>query len=133
MPPKKIGALMTIAMVITLLSSSVSPVFAQDPVFDGPGLSGGVEYAGNVEGIAEAEDPRTTIADILTAALNFAAILAVIMIIIAGFYLVLSLGEDEKKDKAKKIIYYTLIGLMVLLFARIIVGLVTVLLYNEIT
>jgi hypothetical protein len=111
------------AFAVTLRALYAGTASAQ--VFDGPGLVGGVELAEEIEGIADINNPRATVVRIVTAILEFAALLAVIMVIIAGFYLILSLGEDEKKDKAKKIILYTLIGLVVLLFARIIVGLVT--------
>lgn len=100
-------------------------------VFNGPGLESGIENANNVVGLPSANNPRDVVIDIITAVLDYVSLLAVIMVIIAGFYLVLSLGEDEKKDKAKKIIIYTLIGLVVLLLARVIVGLVTVYLAGE--
>lgn len=64
--------------------------------------------------------------------MSFAALIAVVMIIIAGIYLLFSFGNDDTKDKAKKIIYYTLIGLVILLFARILVELVTVFLAQQV-
>ncbi len=94
-------------------------------VFNGGGLQEGVDAASGVTGIATG-DPRSVIINILITILDYVALLAVIMIIVAGFYLILSLGNDEQKDKAKKIILYTIIGLLVILFARLIVSLVTV-------
>ncbi len=64
-------------------------------------------------------------AKIVREILNYLALIATITVIIAGFYLVLSLGNEEGKEKAKKIVMYTLIGLVVILFARIIVGFIT--------
>lgn len=121
-------AMMGLLFIAAQTTLSASHTYAQ--IFQGPGLIEGVNIADNVSDLPNANDPHRTIGNWLTAILNFVALIAVIMIIIAGFYLVLSLGEDEKKDKAKKIIFYTLIGLIVLLFARIIVGLVTVVLYD---
>ncbi len=119
--------------LLSLLASSAAfrteSVTAQ--VFDGPGLIGGVELADNVEDLPDADNPRQTVVDILEAILNFVALIAVIMVIIAGFYLVLSMGNEEQRDKAKRIILYTLAGLIVILFARIIVGLVTVFLADQ--
>lgn len=75
-------------------------------------------------GQGDAGDAREVVVDIIKRVLNFLALIAVVMVIIAGFYLVLSLGNDEQKDKAKKIILYTLIGLVIILFSRVIVELV---------
>lgn len=119
--------------LISGLTGILSPVaaLAQRPVFDGGGIPAGLESTAGVTGVSNA-DPRTAIVDILVTILNFAALLATVMIIIAGFYLVLSLGSEDNKDKAKRIIYYTLIGLVVILFSRILVSLVTVLLASQV-
>lgn len=49
---------------------------------------------------------------------------APVVIIIAGFLYVTSAGDAKKTEKAKQIIWYTVLGLLVLLLAR---GLVAVL------
>lgn len=67
---------------------------------------------------------RTVITDILKAVLSFMALLAVIFIVIAGIRLIVSQGEEGEKDKAKKTIFYAILGLIVILLARAIVGLV---------
>jgi hypothetical protein len=77
-------------------------------------------------------DVRSTIIRILQFVLSFLALAAVITIIIAGIILILSLGNEEQKDRAKRIIYYTLIGLVIVLFARVIVGIVTVYLASQV-
>lgn len=53
--------------------------------------------------------------------LNFVLILAVLAIIVAGFYLILSNGDEGQKDKAKTIVLYVVIGLLLILLARVIV------------
>ena len=73
---------------------------------------------------------RSIILKVLTFVLNFLALLAVIFIIIAGIRLIVSQGEDEAKEKAKKTILYVIIGLVVILFARVIVSLFTTTLSN---
>lgn len=93
------------------------------------------QFAGEVPdigGIPEETDPKETIADIINAVLNILALVAVVIVIIAGIRLIVSQGEDEQKDKAKKTIIYALIGLAVVLFAKVIVGLVTEFLYDEV-
>jgi type IV secretory pathway VirB2 component (pilin) len=72
-----------------------------------------------------AGDPRNAIIQIVRYVLNFLALIAVIVIIIAGIRLILSQGEEEPKEKAKKTILYAIIGLIIVLFARVIVALIT--------
>lgn len=93
-------------------------------IFNGGGLEEGVSAAEGITGVSS-DDPKNTIVSILEKAISFLALLGVTMIIIAGFYLILSLGEEDKKEKAKRIIFYTLIGLMVVLLAGVIVRFVT--------
>lgn len=96
------------------------------------------QFAGptpDVGGLPDAADPnsfRGIIESILVTVLNFLALVAVVVIVIAGIRLILSQGEEEAKDKAKKTIFYALIGLVVVLFARVIVSLVTVYLYQTV-
>ncbi len=93
------------------------------------------QFAGenpDVGGLPDATDPRAVIIKILAAVLNFLALIAVVVIVIAGIRLIVSQGEDEAKDKAKKTIFYALAGLVIVLFARVIVSLVTVYLAGQV-
>jgi hypothetical protein len=108
--------------VAVFYGMQASKAFAQ--VFNGGGISAGVDAASGVTGV-DTDEPRNAVIAVIEAALNYLALIAVAMIIIAGFYLVLSIGNDDGKEKAKKIIYYTVIGLVVILLSRIIVSLVT--------
>lgn len=118
-----------IRLLAASLAMRAAPAFAA--IYDGPGLINGLNQASDINGL-NTSDPRAAVVNILRAVLNYLALIAVIMIVIAGFYLVLSFGDDDKKDKAKKIIYYTLIGLLVILFARVIVSFVTVWLSSQV-
>lgn len=118
-----------IAAALATLSAMLPQASAQ--VFNGGGVTAGLDQAGGVTGVSTG-DPRSVIVRILEEILNFAALLAVLMVIAAGFYLVMSMGNDEQKEKAKKIIYYTLIGLVVILFSRVIVSFVTVWLPSQV-
>lgn len=97
------------------------------------------QFAGetpDVGGLPDAttpDDVRNTITNILEAVLNFLALIAVVIIVIAGIRLIVSQGEDEQKDKAKNTILYALIGLVVVLFARVLVSIVTVYLAGEVS
>lgn len=81
----------------------------------------------------EGTDIRQTIVKVLNAVLNFLALIAVIFIIIGGIRLIVSQGDDEAKDKAKKTILYAIVGLIIVLIARILVGLVTVYLAGQLS
>lgn len=101
-------------------------------IYNGGGIPAGVNATSGITGVSSA-DPYSLIANIIALVLSYAALAAFTMIVIAGFYLLLSNGNDDGKEKAKSIIKYTLIGLVVLLFSRIIVHLVTKLLPSYIS
>ncbi len=89
-------------------------------------------FGGDIPNLPGTASPQTSAGDVrgivtkvLIAILNFLALVAVIVVVIAGIRLIISQGEDDAKDKAKKTIIYALIGLIVVLFARVIVGLIT--------
>lgn len=101
------------------MSLMLSRAHAQ--VFNGPGLVGGVDQASMIDGPLHAP-LRVVIMVMVYNALSFLGLVGVVMVIVAGFYLVLSGGSDTAKDTAKKIILYVVIGLIVIFFARSLVG-----------
>ena len=94
-------------------------------VYNGGGIPAGVNATAGVTGVSHAS-VRETVIRIIEVALNYASLAAFLMVVIAGFYLVLNNGNDDQVEKAKKIIKYTLIGLVVLLLSRALVQLFTV-------
>ena len=70
-------------------------------------------------------DVRSTVAQLLVFVLNFLALIAVVVIVIAGIRLIVSQGDENQKETAKKTILYAVLGLIIVLFARVIVGIVT--------
>lgn len=107
------------SLILIGVVSLVSRALAQD--FGGPIP----EIPGTPGGDVDEDSFRQIVLDIITFVLNFLALLAIIFIIVAGIRLIVSQGEDEQKDKAKKTILYVIIGLLVILFARVIVGFFT--------
>ncbi len=101
-------------------------------VYNGGGIKVGIQETNSIANVANG-NVRDIATKILNALLNFLALIAVTMIVIAGLYLILGLGEEEAKEKAKKIIQYTLIGLIVVLFSKVIVSFVTVYLASQAT
>ncbi len=107
---------------IVTVSSALAQFAGPEPDIEGtPGA-----------GDAGSDGIRDIITDIINAVLNFLALIAVVVVIIAGIRLIVSQGNDEEKDKAKKAIFYALAGLVIVLFARVIVGLITVYLSEEV-
>lgn len=104
---------------IAALHLGVPEGHALAQVYNGPGLQQGADSLG-VSGI-HGGSLRTTIANIVNKILTYVALIAVIMIIIAGLYLILSLGSDSAKETAKKIVLYTMIGLILILIAKALV------------
>lgn len=66
-------------------------------------------------------DLKQAIIDIIGKVLDFMTLIAVVMIIVAGIRYIISQGEEGEKDKAKKMIIYVIIGLLIILVARAIV------------
>ncbi len=65
---------------------------------------------------------KDAIVKLITSVLDFILIVAVIYVIFAGIRLIVSGGEEGEKDKAKQTIIYVIIGIIVVLFARVIVS-----------
>jgi succinate dehydrogenase/fumarate reductase cytochrome b subunit len=103
------------------VSSAFGQFAGPDPALPGTPAAGG-----------SAEDYRRIVIDVLAAVLNFLALIAVVVVVIAGIRLIISQGDEDAKEKAKKTIFYALIGLVIVLFARVIVGLITNYLASEV-
>jgi len=88
--------------------------------------SGGLGDSSAITGIEDAsggtEGIRTIIIDIVTELLTFVALIATVVIIIAGIYLVAGAGSDSSKERAKNIVIYTIVGLLVIILAAAFVS-----------
>lgn len=107
--------------LIALAQSFVWKAYAQ--VYDGGGLSAGTGEASRIIGVSPLS-PRATIGAIVNRVLSYTALAAVIVIIIAGIYLIVGMGSDSSKETARKIVVYTIIGLVLILLAKAIVNFV---------
>lgn len=76
----------------------------------------------SVPGLSENLDLEKVITDVLGWVLDFVALLAVVFIVISGIRLIISQGEEQEKEKAKKSIIYVVIGLIIILLSRAIVA-----------
>ena len=97
---------------------------AHAAVYGGGGVKEGIGFLAGVGGITSISDLKTLLITIVVAVFDIILTVAMIVIIIAGIYLIASNGEEGNKDKAKKIILYCIIGIIVILLSRLIVVLV---------
>lgn len=67
---------------------------------------------------------KDAIIRVVVAVLDFVILIAVIYVIVAGIRLIVSGGDEGEKDKAKQTIIYVIVGIIVVLFARVIVSFV---------
>ncbi|MFO0881995.1 MAG: pilin [Candidatus Saccharimonadales bacterium] len=86
------------------------------------------QRAANPACVTDSTDPITGSNGIIINIANliawFAGAIAVIMMIFAGFRLAKSSGDPGKVTQARETIIYSLVGLIVIVLARVIVGLV---------
>lgn len=84
------------------------------PIFDGLAIV--QKYLGFT-----AADPRSIAAKLIKVALGFVAPLFFLVVLYSGFLWMISGGDDEKVDKAKKTFYSAIIGVIIILSAYSIV------------
>jgi type IV secretory pathway VirB2 component (pilin) len=108
------------ACILCTVAFTALPMLASAATYDGGGIGQGLQEAGSIGSIAKGDLP-TFIADVMNRAVNYATLAGVVVVVAAGFMLILGFGSDEWKEKAKKAIIYVCAGLLVLYFAQIIV------------
>ena len=117
------GIIVSLLLGLMIHTSLIPEGRAQ--VFDGGGIAAGVGIAETeIQGLSQ-EDPRSLGERVLQIVISFVALLAIIALVIAGIILIGGMGSDQTRERAKKIIMFTLIALLILLFARLIVGYIT--------
>lgn len=109
-------AAITFAVMLTALLAfnaiGLVPAFAQD-------LTVGNEFS-LLEGAPT--DARSTVRVIINYFLGFLGLIAVIMIMYAGFLYLTAAGSDDNTGKAKQIIIYAIVGIIVILASAAIVN-----------
>ncbi len=105
--------------MLTALFVSPDVLFAADPGgliqdFDNPS-----RIAGNTGGEG---DFRTLLLTFLDFFLGFLGLLAVLMVIYGGFLYITAAGEETKTENGKKIIIYSVVGIVIILIAFALVN-----------
>lgn len=103
-----------LAVVAALLAVLVVPAVAAAQT------SYSIENVGGSVGLGTS-DLKQTVVNVIQWVLGVLALVAVLMIIVGGFQWMTAAGNDERIDKAKKIISAAVIGLIIVLLAWAIV------------
>lgn len=111
-----------VAAALLGVVAAVIPDIVAAQFYGGPGIVGGIDHAENIGGVSR-DDIRDIILNLLLAVLLFMGLAAVVVIAIAGIYMVISVGDETAKDKTKKIITYAVFGLIIIGIAA---GIVTI-------
>lgn len=113
----KISKIFLVAVIaLTLVVPAVVGARAQDDLL-------GVNAVGEELSLGKA-DIRTTIGQIINAALGFLGVVAVVIVLIGGFKYMTAGGSDEKVADARKWIISGIIGLAIILLAYAITSFV---------
>ncbi|MDP3043667.1 MAG: pilin [bacterium] len=103
--------LIAFAMVMAIALTVATPVLAQvDPW-------GGTKEAVEAEIGLGTEDPRVIAGSVINVALGFLGIIAVVLILFAGFKWMTAAGSEDKVAEAKKLLAAGVIGLIIILAA----------------
>lgn len=117
------GILITTLFCIVITQSS-GVLFATLAVPSGGGLPAGLVKAKiglSGTGIRNDADLQPSINRAIAVALPYVGIAAVIAFVVAGMYLILGFGSDESAAKAKKIAFWSVVGLAVIVLSTVIV------------
>ncbi len=95
--------------------------FTIQQIYDGGGVGQGMQAARDFR-VNTDGNPRQVVIDILFGVLSFMALVAVVVIIIAGIILVVRGEEEEWRTKARNMVVYAIIGLLVIFVSSAIVA-----------
>ena len=113
---RKLGHLASSAAI---LSGLCVLTISHAAFYRGGGIDAGINAATAINGISTVT-PKNIIITITNQISSYAMLLAITVIVIAGFYLVLGLGGESSRT-AKKIIIYTAVGIIIISIASDIV------------
>jgi hypothetical protein len=109
---KKIGAfLLSLALMAFI---AVPVITSAAPSINGADITS--EFT-NAAGIETDQDLPAILGNIVYIILSFLGIVAVLIILLGGFKWMTAQGDDTKVDKAKKLIYSGIIGLVIIFAA----------------
>ena len=122
---KKIVALAVFLLAVNFVLAFSSPALALDNPDDLWGGSAEKRYIQTNSGLPAEDrlsDPRRVVVEVIRIILGFLGILAVIIVLYAGFKWMTAGGNEERVGDAKKILIAGLIGLIIIVFSYAIVN-----------
>jgi hypothetical protein len=133
---KNIMALAMMFLTMNLVFSFAAPALGASDVNDLWGGQGQKQYVQDNSGLPSGEnanDPRKVAAQVIKIILGFLGILAVIIVLYAGFKWMTAGGNEEAVGEAKKMLTAGLIGLVIILSAYAIANFVIGSIYGATT
>ena len=82
----------------------------------------GLSQVTNFAGTASGNDLLTPLRNIVNALLTFAAVVAVIFVIIGGVRYIVSQGDEDAQVQARNTIVYSVIGIIVIMLSTVIIN-----------
>ncbi len=104
----------TVTSAVGASMISISSAFAALPTSD-------IDISGLSTAADDTASIKNAIIDFVEKVLDFVLIIAIVYVIVAGIRLIVSGGDEGEKDKTKTTIIYVLVGIVIVLFARVIV------------
>ncbi len=108
-----------------IMCSGSTEIDMENPYCQGDdcGIKVGADAVGDeLNGISTSQNAKDLILGWVNFFLSFLFIIAVIVIVVAGVMLIVSFGNDAKRQKAIKMIIWTIVGLILIMFAFAIVN-----------
>jgi len=112
----KIHLIFASGMLAFAILAPVSALAQADPL--------GVEDAARIN-VGESRDLKFAISNVVNIVLGFLGILAVIIIMYAGFKWMTASGNEEQVGEARKMLLQAVIGLIIIMAAWVIINFVT--------
>jgi hypothetical protein len=100
--------------------------FAQNAVQDGLGRSGLQPLFGfGTGGLSSSQSLSELIGNAIKIFLTFSGAVAVVFVIIGGFYYLTAQGNEEQAEKGKKTLINAIIGVIIIIMAYVIINVIT--------
>ncbi len=108
------------------LFTTISSMLSSSVAFVGSSVAAALPTPADVPGLettgGSSDNIQSIIVKVITYVLDLVLIIGVVYVIIAGLRLIVSGGDEGEKDKAKQTIIYVIVGIIVVIFARVIVN-----------
>ena len=79
----------------------------------------------NTNSLVHSQTATELVSKVINLALYFSGIVAVVFIIIGGFYYMTARGSEEQATSGRRTLTYAIIGLVIIIFSFVIVNVIT--------